>query len=137
MTKEKCTVGKIIRAAVHEQDFNHRPGFAAAEVDTQTVMSKAGPVYSKVRWMIIVRVLANHYLTIPLYTHNGTGLSNKTDSDKLEYTSVRDLRHRGEFEALSKNKTLKAEMDPGHFETAQAHRGPSNIPTHPEIWHVR
>ena len=113
MTKELCCVGKIIRAVVHDQDFNDTPGCLATPDDTHTTVSKYGTIYSKMRWMIVVAVHHGNYLTVPIYTHNGTGLSNKSDAARLEYVSIRDLRHTGEFESLSKHRRLDARMKAG------------------------
>ena len=113
MIKKVCAVGKIIRAAVHEQDFNDSPGCLAASNDGHSTVSKYGNIYSKVRWMIVIAVYHGHYLTIPLYTHNGTGLSKKSEAAKLEYVSVQDVRHAGYFENLSRQGRLRAHMDRG------------------------
>ena len=115
MTRESCVVGKIFRAAVHEQDFADIPGWSGAIDDTKTVLTHAGSVYSKVRWMIVVSIYKEHYMAIPLYTHNGSGLANRSDEAKREYTSIHDGRvWPGGFENLSKdNPVLEAEMFDG------------------------
>ena len=115
MTRESCVVGKIFRAAVHEQDFADIPGWSGAIDDTKTVLTHAGSVYSKVRWMIVVSIYNTHYMAIPLYTHNGKGLANKSDDAKREYSSVHDGRvRRVGFENLSvDNPVLEAEMYDG------------------------
>ena len=113
MTKELCRVGMIIRAVVHDQDFNDKPGCLATPDEAHSTVSKFGTIYSKMRWMIVVAIYQAHYLTVPLYTHNGTGLSNKSDVAKLEYVSVRDTRHVGEFESLSRHRRLEARMISG------------------------
>ncbi|KAL9098791.1 MAG: hypothetical protein Q9163_005610 [Psora crenata] len=116
MAREVCTVGMVVRAAVHEQDFHDAPRWAttaAKEDDIHSVASRYGQIYSKVRWMIVVALFENHYLTIPLYTHNGKGLKHKSPNAKLEYVSVRDARHRGDFTTLSHHRELEAGMDRG------------------------
>ena len=62
--------------------------------------------------MIIVATYENSYLAIPLYTHRGTGLANKSRAAKLEYASVCDTRH-AEFENLTENQLLDAKMNKG------------------------
>ncbi|KAL9127127.1 MAG: hypothetical protein Q9217_003935 [Psora testacea] len=113
MTRQVCSVGMIIRAAVHEQDFNDAPAWAATEADTHSVASKLGQIYSKVRWMIVVATFENHYLTVPLYTHNGKGLENKSEKARSEYVSIRDDRHGGSFHNLSHHCELEVEMNRG------------------------
>ena len=113
MTRHVCSLGMIIRAAVHEQVFNDTPGWVGLGDDIHSVISKCGQIYSKVRWMIVVAVYENHYLTIPLYTHNGRGLDNKCEQAKKEYVSVRDDRHRDNFDSLSRHRKLTAEMKRG------------------------
>ena len=113
MKKHLCSVGKIIRAAVHEQDFNDTPGSVAPADDSHSTMSRFGNIYSKLRWMIIVAVYEGHYLTIPLYTHNDRGLDSKSHGARLEYVSVHDGRHGENFENLSQHRKLDARMNRG------------------------
>ena len=116
--KEEFTVGAIIKAPIHEEDFNWtaRPQPQPMEVseasDEQGMYSHSGmsthwtsqkkgrhitfsnwndPIYTEIRFMIVVALFHDHYLAIPLYTHGGTGLTHK--ENKWEYASIED--HRG------------------------------------------
>lgn len=109
MTQQICTVGKIVRAAVHEPSFDENQ---PPVNDINSTWTSFGNVYSKVRWMIVVATYENSYLAIPLYTHRGTGLDNKSRAAKLEYVSVCDTRHT-EFENLTENQLLDAKMNRG------------------------
>lgn len=68
--------GLIIRGPLHEQDYQ-----GAAEQSTFTVAdknvtdSRFGPIYTKVRKMIVVECYADHYIAVPCFTHNGHGLT--------------------------------------------------------------
>lgn len=115
MEREDCVVGTIFRAAVHEQDYMVAAGGPLGPIeDSKTCVTHAGAVYSKVRWMIVVAVYEQHYLALPLYTHNGNGLENRSMNAKLEYASVRDSRwSEMDFVNLSqRNQVLDAKMYP-------------------------
>ena len=113
--KEEFSVGTIIKAPIHEEDFKWtaRPPSmdALAITDEQgrcshSAMStprtehKKGrhitfsnwndPIYTEVRFMIVVALFYGHYLAIPLYTHGGNGLAHK--DNKWEYASIQDHR---------------------------------------------
>lgn len=55
--------------------------------------------------MIVVACHASHYIAVPLFTYNGTGLANKRN--KAEYISVQDHRNTGPFQELSSHGRLK------------------------------
>ena len=91
--------GKIIRAQIHEEDYKGPPskeplshGLASTvnATDKHHTMSHYGPIYSENRYMIVVAVFDTHYLALPLYTHQGSGLAHKTGKD--EWVSVQDAR---------------------------------------------
>ncbi|MCJ1452283.1 hypothetical protein MMC28_002625 [Mycoblastus sanguinarius] len=106
--KEEFVPGTIIRALLHEEDFNQTSQTAFAEasrrlttasgtsettfVNTHISFTQAGkPIYTEYRYLIVVASFGDHYLAIPLYTHNGNGLNYK--KDRNEYISFRDHRH--------------------------------------------
>lgn len=113
--KAEYVVGRIIKAAIHEEDFNwtarpasmeaseasgERGRYSHSEMSTQWTTQKKGrhitfsnwndPIYTEVRFMIIVALFYDHYLAIPLYTHGGNGLAHK--DNKWEYASIQDHR---------------------------------------------
>ena len=98
--KHDFTLGTIIRAVVHEEEFKHRPKptpFAPSTAITNTgrqhvTLGDFGPVYSENRFLIVVNNRPkNHYLAVPVYSHKGNGLARKEHRD--EYISVADHRH--------------------------------------------
>lgn len=114
--KEEFTVGTIIKAPVHEEDFNWTPRPPSVEasesINEQGRYSHSGmstprisqkkerhitfsnwndPIYTEVRFMIVVALFYDHYLAIPLYTHGGNGLAHK--DNKWEYASIQDHRN--------------------------------------------
>ena len=113
--KEEFVVGTIIKAPVHEEDFNWTPRppsvqaseasgergrYSRSGMSTQWTTQKKGrhitfsnwndPIYTEVRFMIIIALFYDHYLAIPLYTHGGNGLTRK--DNKWEYASIEDYR---------------------------------------------
>ncbi len=75
----------------------------------------------KQRIMIVVTQYTLNHIAIPLYTHNGTGLQNK--SNKEEYISIYDSR-RADYiasAALSAHAPLVAKMN-------ESSKGISNLP---------
>ena len=113
--KEEFHVGLIIKAPIHEEDFNWTPRPPTAEelesADKHGRYSGSGmstpgttlqkgrhitfsnwndPIYTEVRFMIVIALFYDHYLAIPLYTHGGNGLAHK--DNKWEYASIEDYR---------------------------------------------
>ena len=113
--KEEFVLGTIIKAPIHEEDYNWtaRPqSLEASEASkergrySQSGMSSQwnphskgrhitfsnwnDPIYTEVRFMIVVALFHDHYLAIPLYTHGGNGLARK--ENKWEYASIQDYR---------------------------------------------
>lgn len=113
--KEEFNLGTIIKAPIHEEDFNWTPRPLSVEAsetgDEQGRYSHSGmstprttpnkrrhitfsnwndPIYTEVRFMIVVALFYDHYLAIPLYTHGGNGLAHK--NNKWEYASIEDYR---------------------------------------------
>ena len=98
--KHDFTLGTIIRAVVHEEEFTNGPKptpFAPSTGITNTgrehvTQGDFGPIYSENRFLIVVNNRPrNHYLAIPVYSHKGNGLARKCHRD--EYVSVADHRH--------------------------------------------
>ncbi|KAL8799183.1 MAG: hypothetical protein Q9182_006083 [Xanthomendoza sp. 2 TL-2023] len=114
-------LGMIIRAPLHEQDTPNarRPGGGTSSIATNAseatlaehykTESKFGTIFTKYRKMIVVALHQDHYVAIPLYTHNGKGLVNKRQPD--EFVSVKDHRYGNEdgFVPLSRWDPLVTE----------------------------
>ncbi|KAL8766082.1 MAG: hypothetical protein Q9209_007048 [Squamulea sp. 1 TL-2023] len=118
---EQYRLGMIIRAPLHEQDsaVARRPGTGggssiasntseATKAENYRTESKMGTIFTKQRKMIVVALHTDHYVAIPLYTHNGRGLVNKRTPE--EFVSVKDHRYKEEFVKLSKHDPLVTEM---------------------------
>ncbi|KAL8675120.1 MAG: hypothetical protein Q9168_000491 [Polycauliona sp. 1 TL-2023] len=118
---EDYKLGMIIRAPLHEQDSApaRRPGVGggssvataaseATKAEHYKTESRQGTIFTKQRKMIVVALHTDHYITIPLYTHNGRGLVNKRQPE--EFVSVKDHRYKEEFVKLSKHDPLVTEM---------------------------
>ena len=113
--KAEFQIGTIIKAPVHEEDFNWTPrppsidlsatadewgayshsGMSAPRTEHKkgrhiTFSNWNDPIYTEVRFMIVVALFYDHYLAIPLYTHGGNGLAHK--DNKWEYASIEDYR---------------------------------------------
>ena len=60
--------------------------------DIQNItQSSLGPVHSKFRPMIIVALYRDHYIVVPIYSHQKRGLENPR-YDKDEWISIQDHR---------------------------------------------
>jgi len=107
--------GTIIRCALHEEDYMGTSKGAEVTVASKFVSkSDAGSVFTKIRIMIVVSCHSRQYTALPLYTHNGNGLSRKDADEQMEYVSVRDHRFSGDFTGQSKHGYLKTEyLKPG------------------------
>lgn len=96
--KEEFQVGTIIKAPIHEEDFNWTPrpnsmGMSGSLADRGRYCHFSNwndPIYTEVRFMIVIALFYDHYLAIPLYTHGGNGLAHK--DNKWEYASIEDYR---------------------------------------------
>ena len=85
--------GMVVRGVCHEQDFHNGASDSIMTfAGKYTTESKFGLIHSKYRKMIVVGLYDNHYLALPLYTHNGNGVSRKSKPD--EFVSVHDHRSR-------------------------------------------
>lgn len=122
MSKNNIRPGSIIRAPVHTQDFR-ATSFGSemtGAIDRHVTPSATyGNIYTKVRKMIVIACYHSHYISVPLFTHNGKGLQNKKAPD--EYISVKDHRNPAPFKALSRNGILytkELSMDVNLYEPA-------------------
>ena len=106
LPRQDIKPGVIIRAPVHQQDYRgaSRDSEVTAVQDKYVTKSRFGDIFTKFRKMIVVACYENHYVSIPLFTHNGVGLINKKRPE--EYISVRDHRNPQKYAALSKNGIL-------------------------------
>ncbi len=87
--------------------YQHEAQVEGMELDSRfTTKSDFGSICSKMRPMIAVALFDKHCVTVPLFTHNGRGMDGKKQD---EFVSVRDMRLRGDFQALSKHKPLQTE----------------------------
>ena len=85
LTKEDLAVGTMIRAPFHEE-YASEGGIARGKRNYISQWS-FGKVHTKVRPFIVVALLNSHYLAVPLYTHNGSGIG---PNDPNEYIYVHD-----------------------------------------------
>lgn len=115
--KQEFTLGTIIRATIHEQDFMDTPKsklFATSagitNVGKEHVTHGAfGAVYSENRFLIVVNNRPeDHYLAIPVYSHKGNGLAKKIHRD--EYVSVADHRYLANCQQQSAHTPLVTEF---------------------------
>ena len=115
--KHDFTLGTIIRAVVHEEEFTKGPKptpFAPSTTVTNhgrehVTHGDFGPIYSENRFLIVVNNRPrNHYLAIPVYSHKGNGLARKVHRD--EYVSVADHRHLENCQQQSAHAPLVTEF---------------------------
>lgn len=108
LPKEAFKPGTIIRAVLHEQDFQGVAGTSeVTRADKYQTDSVYGRIYTKTRKMIVLATFEDNYLAVPLYTHNGRGLEGKPKPQ--EFVSVRDHRRPGPFTQLSIHRPLVTE----------------------------
>lgn len=107
--KSDFRAGLIIRAMVHEQDYQAASsGSNVTITERNRSNTKFGPICTKWRKMIVLSLFEDHYLAIPLFTHNGKGLVNKKRPE--EFVSIRDHRAKGEHpEPQSCHQPLETE----------------------------
>ena len=97
--------GVIIRAPMHQQDYGSRPnGSDTVAPDNNVTKSRFGDIFTKYRKMIVVGCFEDHFIAIPLYTHNGHGLKYKRNPG--EYISIKDHRDPVKMRPLSKHGML-------------------------------
>lgn len=113
-------VGTIIRAPVHEEDTNRTPQFPhgtsrmseyqASRIRSHVSHKPQGPVWSESRFLIVVECFGSHYMAIPLFTYEGTGLLHKPDRN--EYVSIQDHRYPGTSKGEAPHTLLTAYLAP-------------------------
>ena len=115
LPKEAYKLGMIIRAVIHEPNLDRN--FRSSSITNTTdfpVETKYGLVTSKMRKLIVIGLYQDHYMAVPLYTHNGLGLKRKLKPE--EYVSVQDHRRTEPFTALSVHDPLVTEhLNPDIF----------------------
>ena len=119
LTKDMFALGMIIRTVHHEPDFTE--GFLNAMIaDEYRTESKFGPICSKYRKMIVVVLYRDHYVAIPVYSHNGRGSEKRIDADEL--VSVQDHR-----------------LPPAVYQTQSPHTPlvTEQINTGVDLWHIK
>lgn len=113
-------VGTIIRAPVHEEDTNRTPQFPhatsrmseyqASRIRSHVSHTPQGPVWSESRFLIVVECFGSHYMAVPLFTYEGTGLLHKPDRN--EYVSIQDHRYPGTSKGEAPHTLLTAYLAP-------------------------
>ncbi|KAI4233220.1 MAG: hypothetical protein L6R40_007143 [Gallowayella cf. fulva] len=105
--------GMVFRAVLHDQDFMATSSHSQVTVaDKHRTESIYGPIYTKIRHMIVLALYEDHYIAIPLFTHNGNGLEKKIKKD--EFVSVRDFRDMNPISPLSSHRPLQiVAVNPG------------------------
>lgn len=99
----------IIRAILHEQDYiATSKGSNITITDRNRTNSRYGPICTKWRKMIVLSKFEDHYLAIPLFTHNGNGLANKARPE--EFVSIVDHRFKGDAPRQSRHDPLETEI---------------------------
>ncbi|KAL8956084.1 MAG: hypothetical protein Q9193_006288 [Seirophora villosa] len=101
--------GLIIRGYLHEQDYiATSTGVNLTIADYNRTESRFGTICSKVRKMIVLAMYEDHYLAVPLFTHNGNGLQYKTRP--REFVSIRDHRAKEHPPAQNDHPPLETEF---------------------------
>ena len=109
--KSEFKIGTIIRMNIHESDFKgttKETPIPASQASTLVEASQTGgpprrpkehrshgdfgPIYSENRICIVVNVAHSLYAAIPLFTHQGKGLSSIHPDERRDYISVQDHR---------------------------------------------
>lgn len=119
MQKLMYKLGVVIRAPHHEEDRDggsvgsfRGPDAAEQMARTLTKIVTGEWLFTKHRKFIVVALHRNNYHALPLYTHNGNGLtSNNLYPD--EWVSVQDHRA-APIEALSRHKAVRTEALEDH-----------------------
>ncbi len=105
--KDQYEVGWIIRAPLHEEDYRDGAHYQSKYISEFNYSF----VHTKKRIFIVLAKYYNHYLAIPLYTHNNRGLEHKPNQDEFVYVhdkcraSTQPLKQR-------ENGHLDAVIDP-------------------------
>ncbi|KAL9013343.1 MAG: hypothetical protein Q9173_001968 [Seirophora scorigena] len=101
--------GLIIRGYLHEQDYiATSTGVNLTIADYSRTESRFGTICSKARKMIVLAMYEDHYLAVPLFTHNGNGLQYK--NRPREFVSIRDHRARSRPPPQNDHPPLETEF---------------------------
>jgi hypothetical protein len=102
-TREHFRPGTIINANHFEEAWNHNPSTSYAK--TLVVGNAGEKICTKRRYMILVAQNDSCYTTVPIFTFQGQGISQK--SAKHEYVSITDHKIRAkDFVPLSEHAPL-------------------------------
>ncbi|KAF6239999.1 hypothetical protein HO173_001607 [Letharia columbiana] len=107
LDKDRCRVGMIIRAPLHEQDWqagattnstgpkgdDFESGKSDITNDRSVSEWKHGYIHTKVRIFVVAAKFHHHFLAAPVYTHGRRGLRNKNRDYQEEHVSIFDKSH--------------------------------------------
>ena len=119
--KKEFQPGVIIRAPIHEEDYQRTPrprepvsitrNSPKNNRSSHISHTSFGAVYSENRLFIVVEQFKSHYLAIPLFTYQGTGLRDN-EHDAAEYASIEDHRYPGSSNRMGKYLLTTGELKP-------------------------
>ena len=127
--RSEFKVGTIIRMNVHEPDFKGTSKTAVFKASQASTLvgggpgvgrrkehrhhGDFGPIYSENRICIVVNVAKSVYFAVPLFTHEGKGLSKIDPGEREDWISVEDHRKLGHCQQQSQHRPLRtAYMSP-------------------------
>lgn len=120
---DEYEVGVIFSFATHEHHYDQ----SLVDIEGDTSFTRLGVVNSKFRKHIVVRRYPDHVIALPIFTHQGNGLTRKRS--KNEYISIRDLDYKDRAAgAETEHGILWAKVDPAYNqESASAWHRMSNV----------
>jgi len=104
----RLSIGQIISAPYHVQDWDRRGAASDTSFQSQTLF---GCVYSKRRKLIVIAKYEEHCLTIPIFTFRRTGLRDKNNNCD-EFVGVREAADNIHFPSESSHPNLIAVRHP-------------------------
>ena len=110
LQKESYGIGDVFWAPLHEEDFRRGHTYGINSTISRTPNGEF--VHSKTRPHIIIALFREHFIAVPVYTHQGNGLHWKQNTD--EFVSVCDMP--GTFEKLSDYDALHTEQQRGSLD---------------------
>ncbi|KAL2063097.1 hypothetical protein VTL71DRAFT_6169 [Oculimacula yallundae] len=96
---EAFKLGHVIGTAIHTPFYIDEKTPAKLQQSDIIAQTKFGPIISKNRKFMVIARYPDHIVTLPIYTHNGRGLQDK--SNKKDYIGIRD----SEFFADTKDES--------------------------------
>ena len=121
--KSEFRVGTIIRMNIHESDFKGTSKEAIAQASQASTLVEGanggrrrkehrhhgdfGPIYSENRICIVVNVAKSTYSAIPLFTHEGNGLSKLDPDEREDWISIQDHRQVDRCQQQSEHQPLR------------------------------